>query len=394
MLTCYGHRIRLPHSDLAYLAFRLAIQEALSDIELALDMEEEPEPPIGYLAEVPFLQQVPLPVQVDLLAETWARHYNAEPIEASLLDAAVVYAACRTAGRIAADEPEVAVAMFRSGPRSLTARILHRASYRLDDLFEEFWDDHDFLMIEDWQDLPPDQATRLKELMRLPDEEIEPMYAALERWRVSPEVAGNLAGLMTDAEIAAALPLLNNNVWPPRPKLGDEPDDEYDWVTGFEDRYHDLLVGPCAPDTAAELACRLVWQVRVRNLGDFHCTYDEWVEHLREDVMSAVEQTPEQSVAFTQDDAEIAKDVTLATSTGLEDGTRIERRGGWVVIDSFYSYLADPEDAAWVTDPDDEDMPAARFDTPEAAYRAWMRSEEVAAAGAKRRAEALGKLGR
>ena len=118
------------------------------------------------------------------------------------------------------------------------------------------------------------------------------------------------------------------------------------------------------------------------------------MEHLREDVMSAVEQTPEQSVAFTQDDAEIAKDVTLATSTGLEDGTRIERRGGWVVIDSFYSYLADPEDGAWVTDPDDEDMPAARFDTPEAAYRAWMRSEEVAAAGAKRRAEALRILGR
>ena len=228
MLTCYGHRVRLPHSDLAYLAFRLAIQEALSDIELALDMEEEPEPPIGYLAEGPFLRQVPLPVQVDLLAETWARQYDAEPIEASLLDAAVVYAACRTAGRIAADEPEVAVAMFRSGPRSLTARILHRAAYRLDDLFEEFWDDQDFLMIEDWQDLPPDQAGRLKQLMRLSDEEIEPMYAALERWRVSPKVTGNLVGLMTDAEIAEALPLLDNTVWPPRPKPGDEPDDEPD----------------------------------------------------------------------------------------------------------------------------------------------------------------------
>ena len=58
-------------------------------------------------------------------------------------------------------------------------------------------------------------------MMRLSDEEIEPMYAALERWRVSPDVSGNLAGLLTDAEIAEALPLLDNNVWPPRPKPGD-----------------------------------------------------------------------------------------------------------------------------------------------------------------------------
>jgi len=33
MLTCYGHRVRLPQNDLAYLAFRMAIQETLSDIE-------------------------------------------------------------------------------------------------------------------------------------------------------------------------------------------------------------------------------------------------------------------------------------------------------------------------------------------------------------------------
>jgi hypothetical protein len=46
------------------------------DIELYRDTEEEPDYPVGYLSEVPFLEQVPLPVQVDLLAETWARHRN------------------------------------------------------------------------------------------------------------------------------------------------------------------------------------------------------------------------------------------------------------------------------------------------------------------------------
>ena len=43
MLTCYGHRIRLPQNDLAYMAFRLALQETLSDIQLHLDLDEEPD---------------------------------------------------------------------------------------------------------------------------------------------------------------------------------------------------------------------------------------------------------------------------------------------------------------------------------------------------------------
>ena len=72
--------------------------ETLSDIELYRDLEEEPDYPAGYLAEVPFLEHVPLQVQVDLLAETWNRHRQTELIEASLLDAAIVYAACRDCG--------------------------------------------------------------------------------------------------------------------------------------------------------------------------------------------------------------------------------------------------------------------------------------------------------
>ena len=75
-----------------------------------------------------------------------------------------------------------------------------------------FWDDHDFLLIEEFQDLPPDHARQLKDMLRIPDEVIEPMYAALERWNVSPGVAANLAGLMTDAEIREAMPLLETGV--------------------------------------------------------------------------------------------------------------------------------------------------------------------------------------
>ena len=128
-------------------------------------------------------------------------------MEASLLDAAVVYAACKTAGRIVNDMPEVAVAWLQGGPRKVPPRIIKRASHRLEELFEAFWDDQDFLLIEELQDLPPDHARQLKDMLRLPDELIEPVYAALGRWNVSPGVAANLEGLMTDAEIAEAMPV-------------------------------------------------------------------------------------------------------------------------------------------------------------------------------------------
>ncbi len=396
MLTCYGHSIRLPQSDLAYLAFRLAVQETLSDIELHLDLEEEPDPPSGYLTEVPFLEQVPLPVQVDLLAETWDRHRSSDFVEASLLDAAVLYAACLTVARVINDEPEVAAIMLRDGPRDTDARMLKRASVRLEDMFERFWDDRDFLLLEEWQDLPPDHARQIKELIRLPDEVIRPMYEALERWRVSPDVGARLEGLMTAAEIAEALPLLRLGAWPPKPKPDGETDEETVLVAGIEDRYHDLLVGPCDSGMAGEAECLLVGEISVSGQQDFDCTYEEWTEHFREAVLRAVpEGKPSESSPTPAEDIDIATKVKQAMTTGLADGTRIRRHGDdWVVVDSFCSYLVAPEDPCWVTDPDDEDVRVAVFPSPEDAYRAWVRSEEVAAARARRREEALKRLGR
>ena len=400
MLTCYGHSVRLPRSDLAYLAFRLALQETLSDIELHLDLEEEPNPPVGYLTEVPFLEQVPLPVQVDLLAEAWARHRVTDPVEASLLDAAVVYAACVTAGRVIDDMPDVAVAWLRDGPRKVGPRIIRRASVRLDEMFEQFWDDRDFLLIDEWQDLPPDHAQRVKELLRLPDEVLEPMYEALQLWRVSPDVGAKLKGLMTEAEIQEALPLLTGDKWPPKPQIAeDDLDDNGCSVTGIEDRYHDLMVGPCDPATAeAEAECPLVCEIGVGSEADFDCKYKEWVEHLRADVQAAADEVstePLPTDTALDEDAGFAERVRQAQTTGLDDGTRIEPHGeGWVVLDSFWSYLSEPEYASWVVGPDDEDVPPAVFPTPEAAYRAWERSQEVAAARAVRSEKALKRLGR
>jgi hypothetical protein len=90
----------------------------------------------------------------------------------------------------------------------------------------------------------------------------------------------------------------------------------------------------------------------------------------------------------------LAARIERAKTVGLEDGTQIDPRGdGWVVVDSFYSYLVDPEDAAWVAG-DDENMPPAVFPSAEAAYWAWERAEETSAARMQRREEALKRLGR
>jgi hypothetical protein len=385
----------MPQNDLAYLAFRLALQETLTDIELYRDLEEEPDVPTGYLSEVPFLEQVPLPVQVDLLAETWVKHHKPDLIEASLLDAAIVYAACETAGRIINDMPEVVVAWLKGGPRKVPPSIIKRASHRLEELFEDFWDDQDFLLIEQFQDLPPDHARQLKDMLRIPDEVIEPMYAALERWNVSANVAGNLVGLMTDAEIAEVLPSLRADMRIIRgnvPVVG--PGDPDNLLTGLDDHYHSLLVGPCEVAVAeAEGDCPLVDVIGIGDEAGFDCTYAEWVEHFRTEVRQATQEPvpPTQPV----ENAGLSARIERARTTGLEDGTRIEARGdGWLVVDSLHSFLVDPEDASWVVGDDNEDMPPTVFPSAAAAYRAWERSQEVAAERKRRREEALKRLGR
>jgi predicted small secreted protein len=80
---------------------------ALVDIDRA-DLDEEGDEPAGFLGfHVPLLRQVPVGVQLDLLGETWARHRSAEPVPATLLDGALLYAACETAAGLGEDAPSL-----------------------------------------------------------------------------------------------------------------------------------------------------------------------------------------------------------------------------------------------------------------------------------------------
>lgn len=140
-------------------------------------------------------------MQVDLLADAWRRHQALELHEASLLDAAVIYAAFCTTGRIINDEFELARTWLKASPRRVRYRLTERTSGRLHDLFFEFWDDVDFLSLSELQDLAPEHARHVREVMRWPDETIQEMEEVLTRWRPSPAVLTNLEGLLTADEI-------------------------------------------------------------------------------------------------------------------------------------------------------------------------------------------------
>src|SRR6476620_6496279 len=202
MLTCYGDEVHLPQNDLIYIAFRLAALETLCAMDVArASSEEDDEPPSGFLVEVPFLAQVALAVQVDLLADAWSRHQAAELHQATLLDAAVLYAACRTAGRIMHDEPTLVRKWLKPGPRRVRHRFTDRTPERLHELFFAFWDDIDFLSLSGLQDLAPEHARAVREVTGLADEDLQPMEEALARCRASPAVLAHLTGLLSAKEI-------------------------------------------------------------------------------------------------------------------------------------------------------------------------------------------------
>ena len=199
MLTCYGHTCRLSRGDLTYLAFRLSLLDTIEELLLARALGEDPDGTGGFFGYVPILKQVLTGVQIDLLAEVWSRQRKTDLIEANLLDAAIVYAACENAARIIRDEPELAEMYFSNGPRNVRAKLTAGTPQALEALFDNFWDDIDFLSLSDFQDLDASRAAALKQFMRFPDD--QPIYDALARGRVSTELAPNLEGLITPGEI-------------------------------------------------------------------------------------------------------------------------------------------------------------------------------------------------
>jgi hypothetical protein len=194
----------LPQSSLVYLAFRVAFRETLERIVLAVQFEDDDTENYGFLTQVPFLRAVPAHVQLDLLSETWRKHVAAQPFEATLVDESVVYAACETTAWIVEQEPEIVERFLEGGPQDIELGSAFVLAEEVRSLHLQLANDADFLMISQFEDLPPRHARLLKRECGLKEGRLEPMFDALGRWHMSRDFLDNLCGLLTNEEIVRA----------------------------------------------------------------------------------------------------------------------------------------------------------------------------------------------
>ena len=232
-------------------------------------------------------------------------------------------------------------------------------------LWDEDWANGDLYLDDD-----PESSQHLKKIMG-----IDPDYFV----EVPPDP--------TDDELDEILDTLR--------RLTSGRDEEEDLVTGFEDAYHSLLVGPCDEETAQREAerCRYVEEIAVADECDFECSYEEWSEHLKNDARRAAEKKLHPHKAEDVDRDEVRR----VQEEGFPDGTRIKaRRDGWIVVDRLGFLLNNSDTASWVAEDAEaeEDLQALAFPTPEAAYAAYRCSKAVAKARTQRRKAALERLGK
>ena len=87
--------------------------------------------------------------------------------------------------------------------------------------------------------------------------------------------------------------------------------------------------------------------------------------------------------------------MNVSLAEGLPNDYQAQDRSlGWVLFDGADAYLCDVEEAGWVCDDDDEEMPPLYFENLEEVYRAFFRSEKAAELRLRRREAAFRELGR
>ena len=201
----YADEPLLPQNDLVYVAFRLGYFDLMTelDTDAALGTADFDDGPYGFLTNVPFFRTVPPTVQLDLLASVWAKHHSPQVQPALLLDAAVLWAIFNDAGRIGLEVWEGALSpVLNDGPCKVTVTMDESLDERWKEMFDDFWDDVDFLSLDDMQDMPPEQAKALREQFDIPEVWVDDMFAVLNRARASAAILDNLRGLLSEQEIA------------------------------------------------------------------------------------------------------------------------------------------------------------------------------------------------
>jgi hypothetical protein len=205
MLTICNER--LPDDALVYAAFRLAACDTLERMVLNEQVFESRAEVFGFLTEVPFLKNVPPQVQLDQLAATWSRHLAEELLPATLVDESVIYAVCETASRLIQSDPVSSHRILKAGPRGFDRPVDPHLAQQIQALHLDLANEGDFLLISQFQDIPPDEARPLKRKFQLDESACEAMFELLSRWYVSPAFAGRAGGLLDPAEITRAIEL-------------------------------------------------------------------------------------------------------------------------------------------------------------------------------------------
>ncbi len=195
----------LPNNALSYLAFRVACLDTLERLTLAQQFPDDDAETFGFLTEVPFLRAVPPQVQLDLLATTWQKHLDDDRVESDLVDESVIFAACETTARITEHSPELIHIWQQTGPQWLSLPINADFAKELRHLHLSLANEGDFLVISQFEDLPPFEALRLKAQFGIQPGKCQAMLEVLERWHAAPGMAGRLTGLLTDREVAQVM---------------------------------------------------------------------------------------------------------------------------------------------------------------------------------------------
>jgi len=197
MLSVSGDYI--PSSGLVYLAFRVAFQETLERIVLSRQFDDAHEE-FGFLTEVPFLTGVPPHVQIDLLADTWYRHCDHRQHAATLIDESVVYAVCETAARVAEEDASIIQHSLLTGPVQVAVPVDSFLPGELRNLHLSLVNSGDFLLVSQFEDMPPEDASAMRKQFNLDESRTGVLYEALGRWHVAPRLAERLDGLITERE--------------------------------------------------------------------------------------------------------------------------------------------------------------------------------------------------
>jgi hypothetical protein len=201
MLMRAGNDRPFPQNDLAYLAFRLTACQMLYRIALATEAsttDSLPEGTRGFLEwRVPMLSHVPVTAQVDLLASVWTRHNTARAYWATLLDAAVLYAACHEGALVTLEVLTAARLYLKGSPRQLDIRLDAWTVDRLATMYSRWWPGFD-----------PGLGSALVGLEDYPSRLRRPLEDAERDADLSPGLERRFAGLLTPAEMRRFFPFL------------------------------------------------------------------------------------------------------------------------------------------------------------------------------------------